>query len=65
VASINKISTGWRVRWRTPEGASRSKTYSTKARAEQKRAEVETDKFRGAYVDSAAGRTTVATYAET
>ncbi|HZB40723.1 MAG TPA: hypothetical protein VE487_07150, partial [Ilumatobacter sp.] len=60
MASITKVSNGWRARWRTPEGASRSKTFRLKVEAEQHLAGVEHSKSAGGYIDSSAGRTTLA-----
>lgn len=63
MASIDKVETGWRLRWRTPEGASRSKTFSRKGEAERHRATVEGSKLIGEYIDPSAGRVTFADYA--
>ncbi len=65
MASIDRHSNGrWRARWRTPEGASRSEIFDRKLDAQRKIRDVEHDKDRGAYVDTAAGRTTLGAYAE-
>ena len=62
MASIDKVTGGWRARWRTPEGASRSKTFTKKSDAERHLVATESSKLSGAYVDPAAGRTTVGDY---
>lgn len=64
MASVTKVSTGWRARWRTPEGESRSKTFRLKADAEIHLTTVEGAKLRGAYVDPSAGKVTFREYAE-
>ncbi len=64
MASITKVPAGYRARWRTPDGKSRSETFRKKAAAERHIAKIEGEKVQGAYVDRAAGRITVATYAE-
>jgi integrase len=64
MASVTKVSTGWRARWRTPEGESRSKTFSRKVDAENHLTSVQHTKLTGAYVDPSAGKVTFTTYAE-
>jgi len=64
MASITKVSTGWRVRYRTPDGASRSRTVARKVDAERFLTGVEHSKLSGAYVDRSAGMVTVGEYAE-
>ncbi len=54
--SIDRTRTGWRARWRTPEGFSRSKTFRKKADAERFLTTVESSKLLGSYVDPSAGR---------
>jgi integrase len=60
MASVARVRSGWRARWRTPQGASRSKTFARKVEAEQHLASVEHSKAAGGYIDSSAGRTTLA-----
>ncbi len=64
MASIDKVSAGWRARWRAPDGASRSKTFKRKAEADRHLATVEASKVTGAYVDPSAGRVSFRDYAE-
>ena len=64
MASIDKVSTGWRARWRTPEGESRSRTFVKKVDAENHLTSVQHSKLSGAYVDPRAGRVTLKEYAE-
>lgn len=61
---MDKTSSGWRARWRTPDGASRSKTFRRKIDAEKHLTAVEHTKLSGAYVDPAAGRVTLRAYGE-
>ncbi len=60
MASITKVGTGWRARYRTPDGASRSRTFERRVDAEQFLTTVEASKLGGAYIDQAAGRVTLA-----
>jgi integrase len=63
MASIDRYPGGrWRARWRTPMGESRSQVFDRKVNAERWLTSVEHSKLTGAYVDPAAGRTTVADY---
>jgi integrase len=64
VASITKVSTGWRARYRAPDGASRSRTFPRKVDAERFLTTMEASKLTGAYVDPSAGRLTLGAYAE-
>jgi integrase len=64
VASIDKVDTGWRARWRTPDGESRSKTFKRKVDAENHLTSVQHSKLTGGYVDPSAGRVTFKTFAE-
>lgn len=57
-------SASYRVRFRDPAGAQRSKTFKTKAKATVFAATVEADKARGTYVDHSLGRMTLAEYAD-
>ncbi|WP_447646183.1 tyrosine-type recombinase/integrase [Nocardioides zeae] len=67
MASITTSTTGDGVRYvvnyRDPDGAQRRKTFRRKAEADAFRNAVEIDKFRGTYVDPAAGQITFAAYA--
>jgi len=54
----------YRARWRTPDGASRSRTFTRKVDAEQHLATVEHAKSLGGYVDRAAGCVTVRAFGE-
>lgn len=47
VASIDRTNTGWRARWRTPEGASRSRNFRRKADAERFLTRIEASKLAG------------------
>jgi integrase len=64
VGSIDKVATGWRARWRTPDGQSRSKSFKRKADAQRHLANVEHSKLTGMYVDPSAGRVGFRSYAE-
>lgn len=64
MASIDKVSTGWRARWRTPDGQSRSKTFARKADATNHLTSVDSSKLMGAYIDPSAGRVSFKSYAE-
>ena len=58
MASIDKTGTGtYRVRFRTPDGKSRSKSFKRRVDAEAFAATVETSKLQGAYVDPRLGKT--------
>ncbi len=65
--SVTKVPTGYRARWRTPDGASRSRTFplGKKAEAEKWLAEKESEKSQGRYLDPSAGRVLLSEYAET
>jgi integrase len=52
----------YRVRYRTPEGRSRVKTFERKADAERYVTAIEHSKLTASYVDPSAGRITVAEY---
>jgi integrase len=56
--------TSYRVRYRTPAGAQRNKTFARRADAERFRATVEAAKNAGTYVDPARARLTVGEWAE-
>lgn len=64
MASIDKIPTGWRARYRTPDGHSRSRTFLRKIDAERFLTSTEAAKLTGGYVDPAGGRVTFGSYAE-
>jgi integrase len=64
MASISKVPTGWLARWRTPDGASRCKTFERKVDAQRHLTSIENSKLTGAYVDPSAGRVTFKSYAE-
>ena len=53
MSSVTKVSTGWRARWRTPDGKSRSKTFARKIDAEKHLTGTDHAKLTGAYVDPA------------
>jgi hypothetical protein len=63
MASIDKVSTGWRARWRSPEGRSRSRTFVRKVYAERFLTTIDSAKLSGAYVDPSLGRRTFGHYA--
>jgi hypothetical protein len=64
MASIDKVATGWRARWRTRSGESRSKTFARKEDAKHHLTKVEGSKLVGDYVDPSAGRVSLRSYAE-
>jgi hypothetical protein len=64
MSSVTKVSNGWRARWRTPDGKSRSKTFVRKIDAEKHLTGTDHAKLTGAYVDPGAGRITFRTYGE-
>jgi integrase len=64
MASVTKVPTGWRARYRTPDGGSRSRTFGRKVDAERFLTTVEASKLTGAYVDPGAGRLTFGAYVE-
>lgn len=59
MASVEKVSTGYRVRWRTPDGKSRSKTLTREADAKRFLVSVEHSKQTNAYVDPSRSKITV------
>lgn len=61
MGSIDRTKTEWRARWRTPEGASRSRNFKRKADAERFLTHIEASKLDPNYVDPAAGRVTLET----
>jgi integrase len=64
MASIDKTTKGWRARWRTPLGQSRSKTFKRKADAETHLTKVESAKLSGGYIDTSTARVTLADWWE-
>ena len=59
MASVAKDPNGrWRARWRTPTGASRSRTFKLKRDASACIDKIAEDKAKGAYVDPGAGKIT-------
>jgi hypothetical protein len=67
VASIAKRTTSrgqrYDVRYRTPEGSVRTKTFATRRDASRFANAVEADKLRGSFVDPRRGRITFGAYA--
>ncbi len=59
-----KTSPKYRARYRTPDGASRSKTFARKVDAEQFLATVTVSLSEGSYVDRRDGRITFGEYAD-
>lgn len=57
-------SASYRVRFRDPAGAQRSRSFATNAQAKAFKATVEADMVRGTYVDRSLGDVTLAEYAE-
>jgi hypothetical protein len=51
MASVDKVPTGYRVRWRTPDGKSRSKTIKREVDAKRFLVRVEYSKDAGTYMD--------------
>lgn len=64
MASIDRRNGRYRVRYRTPEGRDRSKTFKRRAEAERFAATTEADKIRGGFVDPALGRISLARFVE-
>ncbi|MGI9118796.1 MAG: tyrosine-type recombinase/integrase [Acidimicrobiales bacterium] len=64
MASIAKLSTGWRARYRTPDGASRSRTFPRRVDAERHLASVEHSKMAGGFADPVLGRRTFGSWWE-
>ena len=65
MAAVKKLPSGnYQVRWLTPEGLSRKKTFGLKADADRHAAAMVSAKADGAYIDSAAGKVTFQAYAE-
>ena len=64
MASIEKRNGRYRARYRTPTGESRCLTFDRKVDAEKFLTSVEHRKLTGEYVDAAAGKVTLKSYAE-
>jgi integrase len=63
MASIEKVGPKkYRARYRTPDGASRSRTFGRRVDAERFLTSVESSKFQGLYVDRSAGRVALRAY---
>jgi integrase len=63
MASIDKVGPKkYRARYRTPDGASRSRTFTRRIDAENLLTSVESSKLQGLYVDRSAGRVALRTY---
>jgi hypothetical protein len=60
-----KVRTFYMVRWRDPSGRQRTKSYTRKVDAENKRKNIEADLLRDEYIDPSAGKVTFQEYAET
>jgi integrase len=63
MASVDKVPTGYRVRYRTPDGKSRSKTLKRKVDADRFLTSVEHSKDVGSYIDPSRSKITVGTWA--
>jgi integrase len=63
MSSVTKVPAGWRARWRTPEGKSRSRTFARRIDAEQYLTNTDHAKLSGAYIDPKAGKTTFGDFA--
>lgn len=64
MGSVDRRGNGWRARWRSPDGMSRSKEFARKIDAQRFLASVEHSKQTGGYVDPSAGRIPFRDYAE-
>ena len=65
MSSITKVPAGYRARWRTPAAARDRRPSVRKQDVRRHLTQVEGSKIAGAYVDTAAGKTTFEQYAET
>ncbi len=65
MASIDKRSGGYRVRYRDPLGRQRSRTFRRKADADRFAREIEVDKDRGAWIDPRGADTPLRDWTET
>jgi len=59
MSSITKVPTGWRVRWRTPGGKSRSRTFAKERDAKRHLTATDASKDAGSYVERSAGLVTI------
>jgi integrase len=64
MASVKKVATGYRVRWRTPDGKSRSKTLKRRVDADKYLTSVEHAKDVGTYLDPSRSKITVGAWAQ-
>ena len=64
MASVDKVATGWRARYRTPDGRSRSRTFGRKVDAERHLAGVEHSNLAGDFADPVLGRRTFGSWWE-
>jgi hypothetical protein len=64
MASVDTVPTGYRVRWRTPDGKSRSKTLKRRVDAERFLTGVEHSKDVGAYIDPSRSKVTVRAWSD-
>ncbi len=64
MSSIERVKTGWRARWRAPDGSSREKWFDRKVDAERFLTTTEHSKLAGDYVDPSAGRRTFLSFAD-
>jgi integrase len=58
MASVDKVATGYRVRWRTPDGKSRSKTLKRRVDADRFLTSVEHSKDVGTYLEPSRSKVT-------
>ncbi|HET9302145.1 MAG TPA: N-terminal phage integrase SAM-like domain-containing protein [Propionibacteriaceae bacterium] len=65
MASIDKVAGGYRVRWRTPDGKSRSKTEKRAVDAQRLKTSVEHSKDVGTYLDPSRSKVKVGAWAPT
>jgi hypothetical protein len=63
MASVDKVTGGYRVRWRTPDGKSRSKTLKRRVDADKFLTGVEHFKDVGTYMDPRRSKITVKAWA--
>jgi integrase len=63
MASVDKVASGYRVRWRTPDGKSRSKTLKRRVDADRFLTSVEHSKDVGTYMDPSRSKVRVSQWA--